>query len=100
MKPGVLNLTKTKKKKLQPYQAYLKLFKADLRPIIDQEYEALVRGLSPDDPVPDRFGFTIDFSRVLLAKETDEVKDLVEQYRLSQISDDEDEEVDGKERKR
>ena len=99
MRPVVLDLTKAKKKKLQPYQAYLKLFKADLRPLIKENYDELVRSVSPDDPVPDRFSFTIEFARDLLSQETDEIKALVEQYRHAEAASDDDEDIKERDRK-
>ena len=96
----MLDLTKSKKKKLQPYQAYLKLFKEDLRPLIRENYEELVRNVSADDPVPDRFSFTIEFARDLLSQETDEIKTLVEQYRHAEAASDDDEDMKEKDRKR
>ena len=60
----------------------------------------MIRNLSPGDPIPDRWSCTIDFARDLLAQESDEVKTLVEQYRLAEAADEDDEDVKVKERKR
>lgn len=80
-------MTKAKKKKLQSYQAYLKLYKQELKPLLQNEWDALIKNLTPSATPPERLVFTKNMAEAYLEGEPDDIKAAVEQARYDNDDD-------------
>lgn len=87
-RPTVIDLTKGSKRKLQPYQAYIKLHNAKIKPDVEAKYQEKLRDHREGDKVPARLGVLIEEAKLKLEKETPEVKAEVEQFILHGDGDD------------
>lgn len=91
-RPAVINLTKTKRRTLQPYQAYMNICKDEIMPIIARRYKRIVDNTPKGVPIPDRFSFTIEAAKDMLANEPPAIREAVERARFDVPNDNEDEE--------
>ena len=79
---GVLKLTS--KTRLQPFQAYSRLYYDEkLKPIVDEKYKEHIESV-PKAQQKSRFAFSAALTRELFDAESEEVKNKVEVYRKSQ----------------
>ena len=80
-KTEFLDLAPKRTQKLLDYQAYLRLHKEKLAPIVSSRYEAYKQGLGPDE-TPDAFiKFQAAVAKELLEEEPEDVRAAVEAYR-------------------
>ena len=87
-RPTVIDLTKGSKRKLQPYQAYLKLHNTKIKPDVEAKYQEKLRNVRKGEKVPGRFGVLIEEAKLKLENETPEVKAEVERFILLGDQDD------------
>ena len=80
-KPETLDLTSRRPGKLQSFQAYLKLKKDDVQPIISTRYQQHKDSLLPGEKPQAFIKFQTQVAKELLAAESHEVKLQVEAYR-------------------
>ncbi|KAI0747754.1 hypothetical protein C8Q80DRAFT_1270224 [Daedaleopsis nitida] len=78
---GILDLTPKRSGKLLNYQAYLKVKKDELAPIIQSRYKDYKDSLAVGEEAVAFIKFQGDVAKELLAQETDEVKTEVEAFR-------------------
>ncbi|KAK7678102.1 hypothetical protein QCA50_018895 [Cerrena zonata] len=96
-KPVVLDLTKVKKKKIHPYQAYLRLYRDELKPLLDEQWEMQIKDLLAGAPPPECLVFTRKVAETFLAGEPDDVKAAVERAQCDNTMEmEEDEEARAK----
>lgn len=81
---SILDLTPRRSGKLHDYQAYLKLKKETLGPLIQAQYKEYRDGLPEGDEGDAFIKFQTDVARKLLAEESDEVKAEVEAFRTQE----------------
>ena len=76
----------TKSRRLQPFQAYSRLYyDTKLKPIIDEKYKEYTETV-PEDEQKTRFVFSAALTKTLFEAETEEVKREVEEFRKKQES--------------
>lgn len=86
-----------KKKKIHPYQAYLRLYRDELKPLLDEQWEMQIKDLPAGAPPPERLVFTRKVAETFLAGEPDDVKAAVERARCDDAMEmEEDEEARAK----
>lgn len=81
----ILNLTKGKQK-LAAYQAYYKLKKEELRPIINEKYAAHLLTLPAGTTPPNKWVWGNALVRKLLEEEDDDTKAAVEKFRNESVA--------------
>ena len=74
-----------KKRRKRKYQAYL-LVRPSVKKVINQQYEAYVRNLEPDEPFEERIKFVNEKAREMLKKETPEMKSTVDRVASGEVA--------------
>ena len=80
-KPETLDLTSKRSGKLQDFQAYLKMKKSEVGPIISERYQKHKSSLKPGERAQPFIKFQAQVAKELLAAEPHDVRLQVDAYR-------------------